>query len=114
MAFKAETVDMREARALIMIDLLTKAGCKVKVFDPVAMEECQRRVGNLVEYANDMYDAVLNADALVLLTEWKQFRLPSWGVIRKSMNQAVVFDGRNIYDIGEITELGFKYFAIGR
>ena len=114
LAFKPETDDMREATALIMIDLLTKAGCKVKVFDPVAMEECQRRVGNLVEYANDMYDAVLNADALVLLTEWKQFRLPSWGVIRKSMNQAVVFDGRNIYDVGEITELGFKYFAIGR
>lgn len=114
LAFKPETDDMREATALIMIDLLIKAGCKVKVFDPVAMEECQRRVGNLVEYANDMYDAVLNADALVLLTEWKQFRLPSWGVIRKSMNQAVVFDGRNIYDIGEITELGFKYFAIGR
>ena len=114
LAFKPETDDMREATALIMIDLLTKAGCKVKVFDPVAMEECQRRVGNLVEHANDMYDAVLNADALVLLTEWKQFRLPSWGVIRKSMNQAVVFDGRNIYDIGEITELGFKYFAIGR
>ena len=114
LAFKPETDDMREATALIMIDLLSKAGCKVKVFDPVAMEECRRRVGNLVDYANDMYDAVLNADALVLLTEWKQFRLPSWGVIKKSMNEPVVFDGRNIYDASEITELGFKYFAVGR
>ena len=114
LAFKPETDDMREATALIMIDLLSKAGCKVKVFDPVAMEECRRRVGNLVDYANDMYDAVLNADALVLLTEGKQFRLPSWGVIKKSMNEPVVFDGRNIYDASEITELGFKYFAVGR
>lgn len=73
---------MREATALVIIDLLLEAGCKVKVFDPVAMDECRRRIGDRVEYATDMYDAVLNADALLLLTEWKQFRLPCWGVLK--------------------------------
>lgn len=92
---------MREATALVIIDLLLEAGCKVKVFDPVAMDECRRRIGDRVEYATDMYDAVLNADALLLLTEWKQFRLPCWGVL-KSMNHALVIDGRNIYDAQEI------------
>ena len=98
LAFKPETDDMREATALVTIKLLLEAGCKVRVYDPIAMDECRRRVGDRVEYAADMYDAVLNADALLLLTEWKQFRLPSWGVLKKSMNHALVIDGRNIYD----------------
>ena len=80
LAFKPETDDMREATSLVMIDLLTKAGATVKVYDPVAMEECKRRVGDKVLYAQDMYDAIIDADALLLLTEWKQFRLPSWKV----------------------------------
>ncbi len=83
LAFKPETDDMREATALVMIQKLTEAGCKVKVYDPIAINECKRRIGNTVEYATDMYDAVLNADALLLLTEWKQFRMPSWGVVKK-------------------------------
>lgn len=83
MAFKPETDDMREATSLVMIQKLTEAGCKVKVYDPIAINECKRRIGNAVEYATDMYDAVLNADALLLLTEWKQFRMPSWGVVKK-------------------------------
>lgn len=114
LAFKPETDDMREATAMVTIDLLFKAGCKIRVYDPVAMEECRRRVGDRVEYAADMYDAVLNADALLLLTEWKQFRLPSWGVVLKAMARPVILDGRNIYDAQEMTELGFNYFCIGR
>ena len=90
LAFKPETDDMREATALVMIQKLIEAGCKVKVYDPIAINECKRRIGNTVEYAADMYDAVLNADALLLLTEWKQFRMPSWGVVKKTMNQAVL------------------------
>jgi UDPglucose 6-dehydrogenase len=114
LAFKPETDDMREATSLVTIDLLLKAGCKVQVFDPVAMNECKRRIGSVVEYGNDMYDAVLNADALLVLTEWKQFRLPSWGVIRKSMNDNVLIDGRNIYDPEEIKDQNFNYFGIGK
>lgn len=113
LAFKPETDDMREATSLVTIELLKKAGCKVKVFDPVAMDECKRRVGDKVEYAADMYDAVLDADALLLLTEWKQFRLPSWGVIKRSMKQPVVIDGRNIYDKEEMKSQGFEYQCIG-
>lgn len=92
LAFKPETDDMREATALVTIKLLLEAGCIIKVFDPVAMNECKRRIGDAITYANDMYDAVLDADALLVLTEWKQFRLPSWGVIVKSMKNCVVVD----------------------
>ena len=114
LAFKPETDDMREATSLVIINLLLKAGCIIKVFDPIAMDECKRRIGNKVIYANDMYDAVLDADALLLLTEWKQFRLPSWKVIAKSMKVPVIIDGRNIYDAEEIKEMGFIYHCIGK
>ncbi len=115
LAFKPETDDMREATALVIINLLLKAGCKIRVYDPVAMDECRRRVGsNKVEYATDMYDAVLNADALLLLTEWKQFRLPSWGVLKKTMKQTVILDGRNIYDKNDLQNFGFEYYCIGK
>lgn len=114
LAFKPETDDMREATSLVMIQKLIESGCKVKVYDPVAMDECKRRIGDIVEYATDMYDAVLNADALLLLTEWKQFRMPSWGVIKKSMNKPILIDGRNIYDKHEVEEAGFSYMCIGK
>ncbi len=114
LAFKAETDDMREATSLVTIKRLIEAGCKVKVYDPVAMDECRRRLGDMVEYATDMYDAALNADALLLLTEWKCFRLPSWGVIAKEMNRPLVIDGRNIYDPQEMHEAGIEYHCIGR
>ena len=114
LAFKPETDDMREATSLVIINLLLKAGCTIKVFDPIAMDECKRRIGNKVIYANDMYDAVLDADALLLLTEWKQFRLPSWKVIAKSMKVPVIIDSRNIYDAEEIKEMGFIYHCIGK
>ena len=114
LAFKAETDDMREATSLVTMRMLNEAGCTVRVFDPVAMNECRRRVGDSVTYASDMYDAVLGADALLLLTEWKQFRLPSWGVVKKAMRHPLVIDGRNIYDPKEMQEAGFEYLSIGR
>lgn len=114
LAFKPETDDMREAASLVTIKHLLDARCIVKVYDPVAMGECRRRLGDTVEYATDMYDAVLDADALLLLTEWKQFRLPSWGVVIKSMKTPLVIDGRNIYDAEELREQGITYRCIGR
>lgn len=114
LAFKPETDDMREATSLVMIDLLTKAGATVKVYDPVAMEECKRRVGDKVLYAQDMYDAIIDADALLLLTEWKQFRLPSWKVLLRVMKAPLILDGRNIYDAQELEEMGFTYECIGK
>ena len=114
LAFKPETDDMREAPALVLIDKLLKAGCQLRAYDPAAMQECKRRIGDSVYYACDMYDAVLDADALMLVTEWKEFRLPSWAVIRKTMAQQIVLDGRNIYDKKEMEELGFVYSCIGK
>jgi UDPglucose 6-dehydrogenase len=113
LAFKPETDDMREAPSLVLIDKLIKAGCTVHVYDPVAMNECKRRIGDSVVYAKDMYDAVIDADALMMLTEWKEFRLPSWTVIRKAMSDNVILDGRNIYDSKDLAELGFRYTCIG-
>lgn len=114
LAFKPETDDMREATSLVTIRLLKESGCTVKVFDPVAMDECRRRIGDQVEYATDMYDAALDADALMMLTEWKQFRLPSWGVIVRSMKHPVIIDGRNIYDPEDMAHQGIEYHCIGR
>lgn len=114
LSFKPETDDMREATSLVTIEKLLQEGCKVKVYDPVAMKECKRRIGDVVIYANDMYDAALDADAILLLTEWKQFRLPSWGVITKSMKYPLVIDGRNIYDPEDMDDVEVKYYCIGK
>ncbi|MDY4903593.1 MAG: UDP-glucose/GDP-mannose dehydrogenase family protein [Butyricimonas virosa] len=113
LSFKPETDDMREAPSLILIDLLLEKGVTVKVYDPIAMDECKRRVGDRVIYCKDMYDATVDADALMLVTEWKEFRMPSWGVLNKSMVNHVVIDGRNIYDREEIERMGFTYYKIG-
>lgn len=114
LAFKPETDDMREAPSLILINKLLNAGCNVRAYDPAAMAECRRRIGDSVCYATDMYDAALDADALMLVTEWKEFRLPSWAVIKKAMRIPVLLDGRNIYEKKEIEELGFTYYCIGK
>ncbi|WP_291537542.1 UDP-glucose/GDP-mannose dehydrogenase family protein [Bacteroides sp.] len=114
LAFKPETDDMREAPALIIIDRLIKAGAKVNVYDPIAMDECKRRIGDVVTYCKDMYEAVIDADALALVTEWKQFRIPSWKVVKKAMRGNIVVDGRNIYDVEEMKEAGVEYRCIGR
>ena len=114
LAFKPETDDMRCAPSLVVIESLLKAGATVTVYDPVAMDECRRRLGDAVNYARDMYDAVIDADALALLTEWKQFRVPSWRVLRKAMRGNLIVDGRNIYDPIELADEGFDYHCIGK
>lgn len=114
LAFKPETDDMREAPALVLIDLLLRHGATVRVYDPIAMQECRRRIGDTVTYCPNMYEAALDSDALMLVTEWKEFRVPSWNVIHKSMRTPVVLDGRNIYDRAELEGDGFTYYALGK
>ena len=113
LAFKPETDDMREATSVVLIRLLIEAGAEVTVYDPVAMNECHRVIGNQVHYADDMYGAVIGADALLLVTEWKQFRVPNWELLKKTMHSPLIFDGRNIYDRDELETAGFTYYYIG-
>lgn len=113
LAFKPETDDMREAPALVVIDKLLKDGANVRVFDPIAMDECKRRIGDIVTYCENMYDAADGADVFALMTEWHQFRMPSWNVIKKVMTGNVIVDGRNIYDRQELEDAGFYYTRIG-
>ena len=112
-AFKPGTDDMRDAPALTLIDKLLDAGVTVKVYDPIAMEECRHRIGNKVMYAVDMYDALSNVDTLFLVTEWKEFRIPNWRLVKQMMSKYVIIDGRNIYDKINLCELGFIYYNIG-
>ena len=114
LAFKPETDDMREAASLVVIRKLLEAGCEVSAYDPVAIPEAKRRMGEVVRYAQDIYDAVVDADALLLITEWKVFRMPSWQAVKKLMANPLVIDGRNIYDPHEMQEYGFEYHCIGR
>lgn len=112
LAFKPETDDMREAPALILIDSLLKAGCDVCVYDPIAMKECRRRIGDVVTYAKDMYEAAIDADAIFHVTEWKEFRMPNWNIIGKIMKtNPVLIDGRNVYTQNELNEI--RYLKIG-
>jgi UDPglucose 6-dehydrogenase len=113
LSFKPNTDDMREAPALVLIKALNAAGAKVQVYDPVAMEECHRRIGDVVVYAKDAHAAILDADALLLVTEWSEFKIPNFGVIKKLLKTPVIFDGRNIYDQKEVKDNGFDYFCIG-
>ena len=114
LSFKPETDDMRDAPSLVVMERLLAENVQISVFDPVAMEECKRHLGDKVEYARDMYDAIIEADALLVLTEWKQFRVPSWKVIKKAMRGNIVIDGRNIYDGNELKAEGFILKGIGR
>lgn len=113
LSFKPDTDDMREAPSLVLIEHLYNEGCKVKVYDPVAMEECKRKIGDKVTYCNDRYEAALDADALLLVTEWKEFRVPSWAVLRKTMKTPLIIDGRNIYEKDEVEKYKFAYNRIG-
>lgn len=113
LAFKPKTDDMREAPALVLIEDIINAGGNVRAYDPVAMEESQRRIGDKITYCKDIYDAALEADAILMVTEWNEFRLPTWDVVKKIVKQPVVFDGRNIYNKQEMNEIGFEYFGIG-
>ena len=114
LAFKPETDDMREAPALVVIEKLLEAGATVVAYDPVAVPEAHRRLGDRIEYALDMYDTAVDADAIALMTEWKQFRVPSWNVLHKVMRGNIIVDGRNIYDPAELAEEGFEYHCIGK
>ena len=114
LAFKPETDDMREAPSLVLIDLLLQAGATVKVYDPVAMDECRRRLGDRVSYATDMYDAANGADALMLVTEWKELRMPHIETLRQGMKGRLILDGRNILDGEELQQAGFEYHCIGK
>ena len=114
LSFKPGTDDMREAPSLTVIEELLEAGATVRAFDPEAMSEARRKLGDRIGYAKDMYDVVNEVDALVLLTEWAPFRLPDWGAIRRSMHGNVLIDGRNIYDPNEMREHGFYYDRIGK
>ncbi len=113
LAFKPETDDMREAPSLILIDKIINAGGNVKVYDPIAITECKRRIGDKVIYGTDMYDATLDADALLLVTEWREFRFPNFAVLGKVMKEKVIIDGRNIYDRNELDQHEFTYYKIG-
>lgn len=114
LSFKAETDDMREATSLVVIRKLLEAGCIVRVFDPQAMNECRRRMGDVVYYAENIYDATNGADAILVLTEWMQFRMPDWARLKSVMKQPVVVDGRNLYLPEEMKQQGFDYLSIGR
>lgn len=113
LAFKPKTDDMREAPSLVVIKSILDAGAKVRVYDPIAMKEAKRTLGDTVTFAADIYDSVLDADAIVLVTEWNEFRLPSWSVIKKVMKSPIVFDGRNIYNRADVEQAGFEYYCIG-
>lgn len=113
LSFKPNTDDMREAPALVLIDKIISAGAKVCAYDPIAMEETKRRIGDKISYVNDMYSALDNCDALMLITEWAEFRNPQLEEIKKRLNTKVIFDGRNIYDQIEMRKAGFDYFCIG-
>jgi len=113
LSFKPQTNDMREAPSLVIIDKLLNESAGVKAYDPAAMDETKRILGNKIEYATDQYDALLDSDALVLITEWSEFRMPNFRVMEKLLKKKVIFDGRNIYDSEEMEENGFVYYAIG-
>lgn len=113
LSFKPKTDDMREAPSLVIIEKLLEGGAKVKAYDPVAMKEAKHMLGDKIEYVNDQDEALIDADALLLVTEWPEFRVPNFNVMAKLMKQKIVFDGRNIYDPTEMNELGYIYYGIG-
>lgn len=114
LAFNPATDDMREAPSLVLISRLLEAGATVKAYDPVAMEECRRRIGDRIDYAGDMYEALEGADAMVVVTEWQEFKVPKFTYIERALKEKVVFDGRNIYDPAQMAEFGYTYYGIGR
>ena len=114
LAFKPATDDMREAPSLVLIRQLLDEGAVIRAFDPVAMDECRRRIGNSIEYADNMYDALTDADALVVVTEWPEFKIPKFTYIERALKNKLIFDGRNIYNPEQMKEFGYEYYGIGR
>lgn len=113
LSFKPHTDDMREAPSLVIIKKLLDAGAKVKAYDPVAVEECKRIIGDSIEYSKDQYEALIDADAMLLITEWPEFRFPNMNVAKKLLKNPLIFDGRNVYEVEEMQSYGFEYFCIG-
>jgi UDPglucose 6-dehydrogenase len=113
LSFKPETDDMREAPSLALIEKLLAAGCKVSAYDPVAIHEAKRITGDTIDYASDIYETIQQADAIMMITEWKEFRLPDWQSIKNAIRTPVLFDGRNVYDGNELKSLGFTYYGLG-
>ncbi len=114
LAFKPSTDDMREAPSLVLIEQLLEAGAIVRAYDPEAMEECRRKIGGRIEYARNMYDALSGADAMIIVTEWPEFKVPKFTFIEKALREKVIFDGRNIYSPEQMQEFGYIYYGIGR
>ena len=114
LSFKPNTDDMREAPSLVFIEKMLAEGAKIKAYDPVAMKETKRKIGDKITYAENMYDALEGAEALIIITEWNEFRMPNFKKIEELLNNKIIFDGRNIYDPKEVEELGWKYYSIGR
>jgi len=114
LAFKPNTDDMREAASIDIIDILLEAGAKVTAYDPEAMHTARRVFGDRITYAIRPYDALKGADALALITEWSEFRKPDWDRVKRAMSGRLIFDGRNIFEPGNVEALGFEYYGIGR
>ena len=114
LSFKPQTDDMREAPSLTLIEELLQHKAKVKTYDPVAMEEAKRKLGDKINYFNDQYEAIIDADALVIITEWSEFRLPNFKIMERLMKNKVIFDGRNIFELNDMEEFGYSYYSIGR
>jgi UDPglucose 6-dehydrogenase len=114
LSFKPHTDDMREAPSLRIIEELTREGVKIRAYDPVAMEEAKKIIGDQVEFCSDKYETLIDADGLIVVTEWPEFRVLNYNMLNKLMQNKVIFDGRNIYDAEELQEHGFSYYSIGR
>ena len=114
LSFKPETDDMREAPSLVLIEKLLKKGAVVNAYDPIAMHEAQRILGDKIRYCKDMNEALIDADALAVITEWSEFRQPNYKIMSQLMNTKIIFDGRNILDIEDVSENGFEYYSIGK
>jgi UDPglucose 6-dehydrogenase len=113
LSFKPQTDDMREAPSIVIIKKLLEKGAKVKAYDPVAMKEAAHQLGDTITYAEDQYEALIDADCLLLVTEWPEFKFPNIKIVKKLLNKPVIFDGRNIYEVAEMKRQGFEYFCIG-
>ena len=114
LSFKPATDDMREAPSIVLIMQLLEAGATVTAYDPVAMDECRRKLGDKISYAANMYDALEGADAMIVVTEWQEFKVPKFTYIERALKAKVVFDGRNIYSPEQMREFGYVYYGIGR
>jgi len=114
LSFKPKTDDIREASSLVLIDKLLEAGAQIKAYDPAAINETKKVLGNRIVYTSDPYETLIDVDAVALMTEWSEFHLPDFSRMAEQMKSKVIFDGRNIYDPSELRRLGFTYFGIGR